>query len=65
MKTMVGMDLGEGKSGAGWEKGAPRYGFSVCDSVGKSRTYADCASGLCKSKWAGGLPPRAAPPPLP
>ena len=64
MKAKVGMDLGEGKSGAGWEKAAARYGFSVCDGVGKSRTYADCASGLCKGKGRGGLPPpRDAPPP--
>ena len=64
MKTMVGMDLGEGKSGAGWEKSAARYGFSVCGGAGKSRTYSDCASGLCKGKGRGGLPPpRRAPPP--
>lgn len=64
MKTMVGMDLGEGKSGAGWEKGAPRYGFSVYEQHEKSRTYADCASGLCKGKGAGGPPPLAPRPPL-
>lgn len=63
MKTMVGMDLGEGKSGAGWEKASARYGFSVCDGVGKSRTYADCASGLCKGKGGGGASPRRATPP--
>lgn len=64
MKAKVGMDLGEGKSGAGWEKVAARYGFSVCGDVGKSRTYADCASGLCKGKGAGGGPPAARRPPL-
>lgn len=63
MKSMVGMDLGVEKSGAGWEKGAPRYGFSVCGSVGKSRTYADCASGLCKGKGRGGASPLAPRPP--
>lgn len=64
MKVMVGMDLGVEKSGAGWEKGAPRYGFSVCCDVGKSRTYADCASGLCKGKGRGGPPPSRRAPPL-
>lgn len=64
MKAMVGMDLGGEKSGAGWEKSAARYGFSVCGDVGKSRTYADCASGLCKGKGAGGLPPSRRAPPL-
>ena len=64
MKVMVGMDLGVEKSGAGWEKGAPRYGFSVCCDVGKSRTYADCASGLCKVKGAGGASPSRRAPPL-
>lgn len=64
MKAMVGMDLGVEKSGAGWEKAAARYGFSVCGGVGKSRIYADCASGLCKGKGAGGPPPAARRPPL-
>lgn len=65
MKAKVGMDLGGGKCGAGWEKAAPLYGFSVCDGIGKSRTYADCASGLCKGKGRGGPPPAARRPPLP
>lgn len=64
MKVLVEMDLGEGKCGAGWEKAAPLYGFSVCDGIGKSRTYADCASGLCKEKGRGGLPPPRDAPPL-
>lgn len=64
MKAKVGMDLGEGKSGAGWEKAAARYGFSVCDGLGKSMTYADCASGMCKVKGAGGPPPSRRAPPL-
>ena len=63
MKALDEMDLGEGKSGAGWEKGAARFGFSVCGVVVKSMTFAYCASGLCKGKGRGGLPPRAAPPP--
>lgn len=65
MKVLVEMDLGGGKCGAGWEKAAPLYGFSVCYGVGKSRTYADCASGLCKGKGRGGLPPPRDAPPLP
>ena len=64
MKAKVGMDLGGEKSGAGWEKAAARYGFSVYDGVGKSRTYADCASGLCKGKGRGGPPPSRRAPPL-